>query len=228
MSYWRATQLERSVLLGLLLLAAVIEISQVDLLLGDWLYQLEGGAWSLRSNFWTQTVLHDGAKILIQAVMLLVLIAVLGQRLRLGRQPIRGIEVALIAIVISVVITAIVKTVSNVSCPWGLLRYGGDHPYVSIFRAGHGLDLGACFPAGHASAGYSLFAFYFLARINDRRSGFFWLVIALSIGLVLDVVQQLRGAHFLSHGLWTVIIVWAVNLGVFAVFYPSNAQIDVR
>lgn len=220
-SYWTLHRSECLALAALLIIAAVLELSQVDLVLGDYLYRWEGGSWSLRSNFWTQVVLHDGAKAVLQATMLALLLWVLSRRAKSWGQPIADMEVALIAIVLSVALISLLKHVSNVSCPWGLLRYGGEHPYVPIFSFAQTAELGACFPAGHASAGYGLLAFYFLAKQRGGRGKWFFLVLALSLGLILDFAQQLRGAHFVSHGLWTLIVVCIVNLLVFALFHSK-------
>jgi membrane-associated PAP2 superfamily phosphatase len=223
-SRWRFYRAECLVLLLLLLLAATVEVTQVDLIIADWLYQREGGTWSLRAGFWTQTVLHDGARMLVGSLMLLLLLAVMRHRARSWRHPLRGVEVVLIAIGISLMATSILKAVTNVSCPWGLLRYGGKHPYVPIFEIAQSAELGACFPAGHAGAGYSLFAFYFHGKYRPGSGKWRWLTFAISLGLVLDLAQQLRGAHFASHGLWTVIIVWSVTLAVFASFHSTLSK----
>jgi membrane-associated PAP2 superfamily phosphatase len=66
---------------------------------------------------------------------------------------------------------------------------------------------GHCFPAGHASAGFAWLVGYFAwpqGSAVARR----WLIGALIAGLTLGVAQQLRGAHFMSHTLWTSWICW--------------------
>lgn len=47
-------------------------------------------------------------------------------------------------------------------CPWDLTRYGGDLPFVGLLeRRPADMPDTACFPAGHASAGYAWLALYF-------------------------------------------------------------------
>ena len=104
-----------------------------------------------------------------------------------------------------------------------LLRYDGAQPYVPIFEFAAPKNLGKCFPAGHASAGYSLVSLYFLAKHSAWPSPHIWLLGALFLGLILDIDQQLRGAHFLSHGLWTLIIAWATTLLMFA-WYGAGSR----
>ena len=48
------------------------------------------------------------------------------------------------------------KRYSGVDCPWDLFRYGGARLYVAPFSFFDPLRTsGACFPAGHASAGFA-------------------------------------------------------------------------
>ena len=70
----------------------------------------------------------------------------------------------------------------------------------------------SCFPAGHASAGYAWVALYFF--FLARRPAWRWrgLAIGLIAGAVFGIAQQLRGAHFFSHDLWTLMICWSTAL----------------
>ena len=45
------------------------------------------------------------------------------------------------------------------------------------------------------------------ATVSNR-----WLVLALVLGLILGIAQQLRGAHYMSHTLWTAWICWTFGL----------------
>ena len=73
---------------------------------------------------------------------------------------------------------------------------------------------GRCFPAGHASAGYAwlaLFFFFTAVKPACRRWG---LAIGIGLGLLFGIAQQLRGAHFLSHDVFTAMICWSIALGL--------------
>ncbi len=48
-------------------------------------------------------------------------------------------------------------------------------------------------------------------------------MIGLVAGLIFGISQQLRGAHFLSHDLWSLTICWLVALGFFYLFFVSPA-----
>ena len=122
-----------------------------------------------------------------------------------------------LSVLLSTALVAWIKSWSNMDCPWDLLRYGGERAYVDLFSARPaGMPRGACFPAGHASGGYAWMAayFFFLAvRLAWRWHG---LVAGLALGLAFGVSQQLRGAHFLSHDLWTAALCWLVAVAVHA------------
>jgi len=49
-----------------------------------------------------------------------------------------------------------------------------------------------------------------------------WLAAALAAGLVLGVAQQLRGAHFMSHTLWSAWLCWVVAWGIDAGWAPAS------
>jgi membrane-associated PAP2 superfamily phosphatase len=114
------------------------------------------------------------------------------------------------------------KHISPVDCPWDLARYGGDLPYVRTFAHHFGpTELGHCFPAGHASGGFILLAMYF-AALPFVRSPARFLLPGLLIGWIFALGQQSRGAHFLSHDLWTLALCWFGALGMFLLFRPTR------
>ena len=106
---------------------------------------------------------------------------------------------------------ALLKRASASHCPWDLQAFGGTEVYVRLLQpALAGAGDGHCLPAGHASS-----ALWLLAVVV------FWLPhrpckaalaggLALALGLWMGWLQQLRGAHFFSHTLWTVWIACAV------------------
>lgn len=76
----------------------------------------------------------------------------------------------------------------------------------------HDQGPGHCFPAGHASSAFAYVAGWFVLRRAAPGVAGAWLATALLIGTVLGVVQQVRGAHYMSHTLWTAWVCWAVGL----------------
>jgi len=102
---------------------------------------------------------------------------------------------------------------SRTSCPWDLDQFGGVARYVSHWswaRADGGP--GHCFPAGHASAAFAFFGGYFVLARRVRGLARWWLLAAVVGGLLLGVTQQMRGAHYMSHTLWTAWLCWTTAL----------------
>jgi len=115
----------------------------------------------------------------------------------------------------SVIAVSIIKHASHTSCPWDLQEFGGVARYVSHWSWGVGDGgPGGCFPAGHASAAFAYVGGYFVLRRVSSRAAAIWLWTAVAAGLVLGVAQQLRGAHYMSHTLWTAWVCWTVGFAI--------------
>ena len=113
-------------------------------------------------------------------------------------------------------LVAAMKRGTHMDCPWDLLRYGGEKAYYGLFtRRPPGLGGAGCFPAGHASAGYAWVALYFFLLATRPRWRWWGLGLPLASGLVFGIAQQLRGAHFLSHDVWSLMLCWLVALSLY-------------
>ncbi|RZI74572.1 MAG: phosphatase PAP2 family protein [Variovorax sp.] len=120
-----------------------------------------------------------------------------------------------VTVLASVLAVSLIKTHSQTSCPWDLQAFGGIARYVSHWR--WGLDDGGpgkCFPAGHASAAFAYVGGWFAFRRNAPRLAGWWLACAVLAGLALGIGQQMRGAHYMSHTLWTAWICWSVGFAI--------------
>lgn len=198
--------------------AAIANVSQLDLRLADALYAWEGGQWALRWTYPTEQVLHVAGRNASACLWMLVVACCAASRIRPGwRAWQRPLACLALSVLLSTALVAWIKSWSNVDCPWDLVRYGGGRLHVDLFSARPaGMPRGACFPAGHASGGYAWTALYFFfiaVRPAWRRYG---LGIGLGLGLAFGVSQQLRGAHFLSHDLWTAALCWLTAVAVHA------------
>lgn len=117
-----------------------------------------------------------------------------------------------LTVLASVLLVSLIKSFSDTSCPWDLAEFGGTVPYVSHWAwAVRDGGAGRCFPAGHASAAFAYLGGWFvLRRAMPRRAGV-WLATAAILGGVLGLAQQWRGAHYMSHTLWTAWLCWVVG-----------------
>ena len=108
---------------------------------------------------------------------------------------------------------ALLKRASLTSCPWSLAEFGGAATYVSHWLVGRSDGgPGHCFPAGHASAALCFLPAYFIFRRTAPVTARRWLIGALLAGAILTLVQMVRGAHYLSHSLWTGWYCWGIGV----------------
>lgn len=210
-------------LLAAITILLTAEHSNLDLWLADHWYLLEGETWAWRNHWLTYDVIHElGKQLLIGfGLVLMVLFAasVRSGRLKPWRAPAGYVLTSMILLPLLI---ASLKRLSPVSCPWDLSRYGGVEPYLRTF--GHAFaptSAGHCFPAGHASGGYALFALYFALLPNVRRPAVM-LIPGLAVGTIFALGQQARGAHFVSHDLWTATLCWFGALALFVFFRPQR------
>lgn len=194
---------------GSLLCLLAWDASGLDLVLAHWFGTAQGFA--LRDHWLFTTVLHEGARrlswLLVVGLSLAVWwpVGVLRQLDRWQRLQL------VVSILLGLALVVAIKRISSTSCPWDLAEFGGLARYVSHWRFGLVDGGGAhCFPAGHASAGFAFVGGYFVLRDRAPRAARIWLATALTAGLVLGVSQQMRGAHFMSHTLWTAWLCWTV------------------
>ncbi len=196
----------------LLMLAAtgLLHVSHADQWLADTIYAAGGQAWVWRRAWITNDLIHDGGRTLVGVLALGVLGAWLLSFVHPHGQRWRSPSLYLLCTaLLAVALVNILKEVTQVDCPWDLVRYGGENLPTAFFaEAPSGQEPGRCYPAGHASAGYCWIGLYFLARQFRPRLRLPALLAPLGLGLVFGVAQQLRGAHFLSHDLMTLYLCW--------------------
>lgn len=189
----------------LVALAVCSERSGFDLWLADHFADgSRGFAWAHAG--WADDGLHEGAQWLIRLLAgALLLIAVL----RRGTPQMRPALYLLACLVLSTGSVALLKQSTNKDCPWDLARYGGDRPYVPLgLSPPLGKPRGHCFPGGHSSAAFGLFGWVFLVQRRRPRRTSAALAAVGALGLLFAGTQWLRGAHFVSHDLWSAAIGW--------------------
>lgn len=207
-------------------------ITGLDTWLTHPFYDAKTLAFPLKQDWFLRNIMHEKLKIFVIAIALTLLIFWLCGlkmvRFNRDRYKLNWLLInhqrflwIFIAMLISTASISILKHFSNHACPWDLLIYGGNQPLFALFDS---LPLGAvaghCFPGGHAAGGFSFMAFYFGFRDADVKIGSIrfsniGLVIGLILGLVMGWTQVMRGAHFMSHNLWTAWFVWMLLLAIF-------------
>jgi membrane-associated PAP2 superfamily phosphatase len=164
----------------------------------------------LQHHWFLSGVLHDGLRPLAWLLALWLTAGVWWPTLSLRRLDTHARIQWAASTWIGLLLITLVKRFSSTSCPWDLAEFGGIASHLSHWAWGvHDGGGGHCFPAGHASAGFAFMAGYFAWRRQSPRLARLWLGGAIVAGLLLGVGQQLRGAHFMSHTLWTAWLCWA-------------------
>ncbi|WP_440108369.1 phosphatase PAP2 family protein [Acidovorax sp. BL-A-41-H1] len=181
-----------------------------DLLLAQPFGTATGFPW--RDHWFLVQVMHEDARRLGWLLVLLLTLAVWWPQGVLRRiDAMERLQMAVSAL-LALAVVSIAKNLSTTSCPWDLAQFGGVARHVSHWSMGV-LDGGGgrCFPAGHASAGFAFLGGYFALRHKAPAAARWWLAGSLVAGLVLGAAQQMRGAHFMSHTLWTGWLCWTVG-----------------
>jgi membrane-associated PAP2 superfamily phosphatase len=195
-----------------LVLLLAWDVSGLDLPLARLYGSVEGFAW--RDHWLTGGVLHGGARGLAWVVFGVLLLG-LWWPLPFVRDLSKRERIWWLAtMLLCVALIPLLKRSSWTSCPWSLVEFGGAAAqYVPHWVLGQrDGGPGGCFPSGHASTAFAFLAGWFALREYRPRAARLWLMVTVTAGLALGWVQMMRGAHYLSHSLWTAWVCWAVTM----------------
>lgn len=213
-------------LLAALLLVVLSQYTDVDFALADRSFDTALQRFPWRDHWFADTFMHVWVKLPLIVGGSLLLLAAAAQAMwqwpRLGtaaRWRLRAS--AAIALLVPLTI-GVAKRQSASHCPWSLERYGGHALHVRLLDLlPAGFEPGACLPAGHASSALWLAGLCVWYLPHRPRAAGAVFAAGLAAGLALGWVQQMRGAHFLSHTLWslwiTAALVWAVLVALMLV-----------
>jgi membrane-associated PAP2 superfamily phosphatase len=172
-------------------------------------------------------VMHEGARSLSWLLLIALLAAIRWPVGVLRRLRMRVRAQLALSVLAGVLVVSPFKQASATSCPWDLKAFGGVADYVSHWAWGvRDGGPGGCFPAGHASAGFAYVAGWFVLRRVSPSAARAWLGCALVAGLLLGLAQQQRGAHYMSHTLWTAWLCWTTGFVVDAALRSKYARRD--
>lgn len=208
------------------LVFSILEFFRLDLDLADFFYDASVERWPWRDHWLTKTVLHDWGQIVDMGLGALALSVLLLSRFIKPLRPYSKMLLFLfIASVTGPALIAVLKNSTHIYCPWDLSLFGGDKPYVRLFDfASYPAAIGHCFPAAHAGGGYALLSLYFFLLLIKPEYRFAGLFSGLFLGLVFGITQQMRGAHFLSHDVFSLAICWFSSLILFVVLFWRDVQ----
>jgi membrane-associated PAP2 superfamily phosphatase len=204
--------------LPVLALLLALEATGIDSAISGWFFDPVAGAFPLRHNSLLEVLGHQWTRQLVTltacCVVALYALSFVLADLRPHRRLLLFLSLSLALAPLSV---TLLKAASSRHCPWSLWEFGGSAPHLSLFDAAPpGSPPGHCFPSGHASAGFALWAFYFAGRtLGSRRLARVGLWGGLAAGMAFGTVRVAQGAHFLSHNLWSALVCWLVILALY-------------
>ena len=207
----------------------LLETTTLDSAITGWFFDPIAGVFPLHYNSALEVFGHQWPRQLVTVVasglIALWVLSFLLPQLRPHRRLLLFLALALTLAPLAVVL---LKAASVRHCPWSLQEYGGFARHLSLFDAAPpGLAPGHCFPAGHATAGFCLLAFYFaglaLGNLRLARAGLWG---GLTAGMALGLVRVAQGAHFISHIVWSALVCWLVILALYLAIMgtPKGAQ----
>ena len=204
------------------LILFINQFTQIDQRLADLYFDTALNDFPWRKSWFATTLMHDRVKYVIVGFGLLTLALTLVDAIYpirgialLTRMQLRIVSLSMILVPLSV---SMLKQKSNIHCPWSIKRYGGSESLLRLLdHVPPGWHAGQCFPAGHASTAMWLaaLAVFWLPRQPRRALAVF--LCGIGAGFFLGWVQQMRGAHFLTHTLATAWIGSAIFLLVLVV-----------
>ncbi|XZG69001.1 phosphatase PAP2 family protein [Chitinibacteraceae bacterium HSL-7] len=188
-------------------IAWVVTCTSLDRMLADRYFSpVSGFVW--RDAWLTAELGHHWAKVFFIVLGVLVCARAVWLWRHDGLAALRTrqwLAFAASALVVPLVIS-LLKRESVASCPWAYQPWGGALPWQPWWQSlSAGVPAGHCFPAGHASTALWLAGGVALDLPARPWRALAKLPLWLAPGFALGWMQQMRGAHFLSH---TLVSVW--------------------
>ena len=215
--------------------ALTFEHSQFDVRISEFFYN--NGQWLIEKGEQPYAfIFYDGPKALL-ILLALYLISVLVIKYRQSSNiasiidnnktskfivpfSIREISYLLIVLIVVPSTIALLKSVTHVSCPNHLTLFGGDLPYLNLWQNMLAKTDTKCFPAAHASAGFSLYGLAFLPTLYKYRYRIFEIVTVL--GWTMGLYKMMFGDHFFSHTLVSMLVSLTIACALASVFFKRT------
>ena len=140
--------------------------------------------------------------------------------------PIREIGYLLLVLAIVPATITTLKGVTHVSCPNDLAIFGGELPYLNLWQNMVAATPARCFPAAHASAGFSLYGLAFLPTL--KKHCYQILKIVTLLGWSMGLYKMLFGDHFFSHTLVSMLLSLTIACALATLFFKDSIKAKAK
>ena len=211
--------LNKQITITTILLVTVIaffQFSNLDIFVQNFFYNFESKVWLIdKDEPILKFFLYDGMKVFLILIAVAILFSlVFLRKKKLIQEYKKGLIIVLLSAIFIPLMIGSLKAISNTPCPCNIVNFNGVYPDIKVFDS-YPKDFvqpskAKCWPAGHASGGFALMAFFFLfkTQLNKKRA----LGVALVVGWSMGLYKMLLGDHFLSHTIITMIMAWLIIL----------------
>jgi len=199
----------------LIITIVFFEFSGMNNWVQDFFYNPQINQWTLnRDNPTLDLLFYSGIKKLFITLILFLLFSLIFlRRFSWVSNNIRGLSIVVASCLIIPLTVGTIKATTNMPCPNQLVDYGGKFEHIGLFDtlAPDDARIGSkCYPAGHASGGFSLLSLLFL--FTTRKSKLPILVGVMAFGWTTANYKMLIGDHFIGHTIITMILSWLLIL----------------
>lgn len=231
----------------------MFDITDLDRTIINWFWDPVKGVFPLEHNHTFEKITHKWARILPDLVGELSVIGAalsflwprfaafpqssitrfiervkLAPLLRFTTKHRRDFFFIVVAFALSQTVVHYLKSHTSVFCPVETTLYGGAeirHEWYQQFNLLHKAGVGRCWPGGHASSAFDLLAVYFIARRYRWQYSTWLLNGCLLLGLAYGTSRMVQGWHYMSHNLWSAVLVWLATL-LIALFFYGRKTLD--
>ena len=197
-----------------LLLLGVFELTSLDIWLVQYFFSPELGKFPFKDQAFFTNVLHHGLKTAMYITgVASIVVSLWFLKKSKNAFTLRHALVGILGVILIPAIVALLKHLTNKHCPWSLDMFGGAIPYTGLFEVLDPLyPRGQCFPAGHATGGFIWLSWSIIFWKHSPVLAKTMLLSGITMGLLMGVSRMAQGAHFLSHTLATVMVIWFISM----------------
>lgn len=210
-SFFFTSKIRISFWLAIVCLGSLIIDSphSLDLVISQAAWDYFGGQWAHGA----MATFYKGQKLVPMAIAVAAVVVLIYSWYKKDHASIRAWSLFLLSLALGTIIPTQLRALSGVACPWSVEAFHAAgaimiNPFSWLWT-----DVprqGACWPSGHACAGFALLGAYFLVlRLHKPGAGWI-LFLILAYGTLCTFTRIAQGAHFFSHGIASLAIDWII------------------